>query len=424
MRILAISNLFPPFVVGGYEINCRNVINELIDRGHVVQVLTTPSHNRPFDVPAKHVDRCLVLHSAFTPRYNEGVTPLHDLYLGDCSNYFNIYTIFNSILNFKPNIVFLWNIHGLGGLHIIDLLNQLEMPRAIYLGDRVFEQITRPFPKHIRSIFRGNDANYFASGKIFSVSKSLTQEIETLADFSFPQEPTHVYGYLFPGVSFKKHSLYQKDGFTRFVYAGRIGEHKGIKVICDAVCSLLLQGVKNFRVDLYGDGDINHFVGYSRRLNIHEYVFFHGAVSQQELSNIYSKSDAFLFPTWEREPFAFAPFEAAAFGCLPILTSTCGCAERLVDGVHCIKAERDSSSFSNAMLLLINKQVNIAKMAPLAAQMVREDLTFKHHVDIIESGLFQESGTSKSFLNFSEDFLLRQFLKHNLGLSLFHQRID
>lgn len=423
MRILVISNLFPPFVVGGYEINCRNVTNELEARGHVVRILTSAGHQKglSFDDSVK---RCLALHSAFTPQYPEAVDQQQTLYLGDCSNYFNIHALVGELTAFQPDIVFLWNIHGLGGLHIIDTLNLLEIPWAIYLGDRVFEQITRPFPPHVRSIFRGNDPNYFAKGLVFSVSQTLTDEIENLANFRFPNNPVHVYGYVFPNKRKRAHAAYQKNNFTRFAYAGRIGDHKGVGIICDAVDWLLRRGSKEFRVDLYGEGEVTSYVAYVRSLQLDGNVFFHGGVSQDKLAEAYSQSDAFLFPTWEREPFAFAPFEAAAFGCAPILTANCGCAERLVDGVHCVKVERNASALGEAMLKVMNKQIDAASMGALAAQLVNTDLTFERHVDLIEAGLATKKIDGPRSGAIPSDFLARQFLKHHLGLALLHNRID
>lgn len=41
MRILTISNLYPPHFVGGYEIGCHNVMQALQERGHDVTILTS-----------------------------------------------------------------------------------------------------------------------------------------------------------------------------------------------------------------------------------------------------------------------------------------------------------------------------------------------------------------------------------------------
>jgi len=41
MRILALTNLFPPHYLGGYELICHMVVKELRARGHDVQILTS-----------------------------------------------------------------------------------------------------------------------------------------------------------------------------------------------------------------------------------------------------------------------------------------------------------------------------------------------------------------------------------------------
>ena len=50
MKILVLTNLYPPDVIGGYELGCRQVVDALIDRGHDVRVLTTAPRT-----PAPHV---------------------------------------------------------------------------------------------------------------------------------------------------------------------------------------------------------------------------------------------------------------------------------------------------------------------------------------------------------------------------------
>ena len=41
MRILLVSNLYPPVVYGGYEILCAQAADELRKRGHEVEVVTS-----------------------------------------------------------------------------------------------------------------------------------------------------------------------------------------------------------------------------------------------------------------------------------------------------------------------------------------------------------------------------------------------
>ena len=51
MKILVVSNLYPPQHVGGYELGCRDVVEKLRARGHVVRVLTSNFRNGNTDNP-------------------------------------------------------------------------------------------------------------------------------------------------------------------------------------------------------------------------------------------------------------------------------------------------------------------------------------------------------------------------------------
>ena len=41
MKILFVTNYYPPYEVGGYEQLCRDVATRLAHRGHTVQILTS-----------------------------------------------------------------------------------------------------------------------------------------------------------------------------------------------------------------------------------------------------------------------------------------------------------------------------------------------------------------------------------------------
>ena len=41
MRILIISDLYPPYYKGGYELMCEAAVQGLINQGHTVKVLTS-----------------------------------------------------------------------------------------------------------------------------------------------------------------------------------------------------------------------------------------------------------------------------------------------------------------------------------------------------------------------------------------------
>ena len=61
MRILVVSNLYPPNIVGGYERLCFNVASELARRGHDIPVLTSGYGGEVADYPRQRVQRRLQL---------------------------------------------------------------------------------------------------------------------------------------------------------------------------------------------------------------------------------------------------------------------------------------------------------------------------------------------------------------------------
>jgi len=40
MKMLVVSNLYPPHYIGGYELRCQCIVDDLRTRGHEIHVLT------------------------------------------------------------------------------------------------------------------------------------------------------------------------------------------------------------------------------------------------------------------------------------------------------------------------------------------------------------------------------------------------
>ena len=74
VKILVLSNLYPPDVIGGYELGCKQAVDALRARGHDVRVLTIAPRT---PVPAEpHVLRALKLSEVWNSnRYVLGAQP-------------------------------------------------------------------------------------------------------------------------------------------------------------------------------------------------------------------------------------------------------------------------------------------------------------------------------------------------------------
>src|SRR6185295_6527398 len=66
MKILVLTNLYPPHYLGGYELICHAVVNALRARGHTVQILTSNHRvENPRGSEDSQIERSLLVHGFY-----------------------------------------------------------------------------------------------------------------------------------------------------------------------------------------------------------------------------------------------------------------------------------------------------------------------------------------------------------------------
>jgi glycosyltransferase involved in cell wall biosynthesis len=105
----------------------------------------------------------------------------------------------------------------------------------------------------------------------------------------------------------------------RVLFVGAL-ERKGIEF---SLQTLSLLKNKNWQFDVVGDGDIDNWKRFSKKLNISEKVHFHGV---RPSAAFFAKADIFLFPS-TYEPFGLVVSEAVSHGCAVLASSECGAME-------------------------------------------------------------------------------------------------
>jgi glycogen synthase len=404
MRIMFVSNLCPPYYLGGYEIACLTVAQALLARGHDILLLTTPSHV-PGPPDAPFVRR--YLSQSIYDFY--GVPQEIASYLAHeaaCSNFSNTNILIQSIRDFSPDVVYCWNLYGLGCIAILDALNIIGVPWVWHLMDNTPGIVWNSVPTHVRQVF-----------KVISVSLHLLNEIADDTGMEFHREANLIPCWVDETISAARQP-YRRDGATRFIYAGGIYPHKGVDLILEAAATLKASDLTSFTVDIFGEGQVAEYFFLADRLGVLDVVQFRGGRAQSELLQLYGDYDVFLFPTMEREPFGFVPIEAAAAGCVPIITRNCGAAERLVDNVHCIKIERRSEDLARAMSCVVRGEMDIARIGKAGAALVRSDLSLTGCMNQIESVLIGASKAWDAGMLSDHKLVLLTYVKHHLARSL------
>ena len=387
MRILIVSNLYPPHVLGGYELACRNVVEGLRDRGHDVDVLTSCAPVSTNDDPP-WVHRAMALKGWLCLQEQPRTVELwrEQEYEAGCSQYPNTAALLRQIQVFKPDVVYLWYIWGIGGLGLLDLLEQLGVPWIIHLMDAVPTYLLSDVDALPVSLFARSELALLSRASVITMSEHLLAEIAETTGLRFENPPEVIPGWV-DTKGLGQRRRYRLGGVLRLVAASSLGPHKGTDLILHGCAKLMSEGYVGFTVDIYGLSDPEPWIAVADQLGVWDHVRFRNPLSQKELLEALPQYDCLLFPTQLREPFGFTPIEAAGCGVVPILTRNAGAAERLVDGVHAVKIDRSADALAEAIRSLLDGELDVAAIGRRAARYVRHDLNFDRSVDAIERTL-------------------------------------
>ncbi len=394
MKILVLSNLYPPDFIGGYEIACSQMVDALRRRGHRLAVLTSAPRT-----PVPHSPQVLRRFRLV----EESNWYEHDLWsnvlgaeLRDAESRFvsayNVHVLTSALDEFVPDVVYCCNLIGVGGLGLIACLHHLKIPWVWQLGDNVpgilcgtsrgtYPALAREFSRQIQ-------------GHYVVVSQQLIQQIRscgvTLAG-DVEVIPNWIVGNRPPA-----RTSFYRGGTLRIMSAGQVARHKGIDTIIEAAARLRDAGHADFVMDIYGKVYSPHFADAIRERNLARQVTLKGVRSQPEIVALYAQYDVFAFPTMEREPFGLVPLEAAGRGCVPIITQRCGIAEWLVHGVHCLKTARSSVAFAEVFQAVMEGGINLEPIARRAEVAAWRDFHIDGILPLIERKLAAAARQSRA----------------------------
>ncbi|QHC57966.1 glycosyltransferase family 4 protein [Rathayibacter sp. VKM Ac-2760] len=386
MRLLFLSNLYPPQVLGGYEMTCARVAEAMAARGHDVRVLTTPTYLPP-EPTSVEVHRTLSLRTYFPLPQTGGEIAQLMHHESAVSRFENTRILLEELRDFAPTHVVAFNLLGLGGLALVDLLRRVDAGWMWNLGDRTPNALVDGLPDRVLSVYGADRPGHFDRGEIVAVSRSLVESIEA-GGIDLGEVEVIGRGVEVPVDDGPRG--YREGGITRFTFAASLGEHKGVDLVLDAAAELA-ERTRDFRVDLYGDGDVDGYRARASAAGLDGIVTFHGARPREEVLAAHGRADAFLFPTWAGEPFGVAPVEAAAAGCVPIVTASSGVAEFLVGGVDCLKIVRSVPALLAAMSDVVTGAIDLEAYGRRGRIAARGPLSFAHSVELLEASLERRS---------------------------------
>jgi glycogen(starch) synthase len=336
VRILVVSNLYPPHVLGGYEILCGQVVGALRARGHDVHVLTSTHGGRggepglerrlaletPFDEPARR-SRAL---RARVQHENAAVTR-------------------ETLARVRPDRVFVWSQLRLT-LGAAAEAERSLLPVAYTLND---EHLAGYLPARVDGTLRSSAAavldRWLAAGltlrtlrmrHVTCISAALRAG---LVEKGVPVAQARVIHQGIPIELFPARTDRAPiRSRARVLYAGQLHPYKGVHTLLEAAALLSRRPhLPALELTIAGDGPAE----YKARLRALAVaaapeVRFLGRVPQARLAELYRAHDAFVFPSTWKEPFGLTHLEAMASGTPVVSTDEGGPREFLEDGQNAL----------------------------------------------------------------------------------------
>ena len=391
MRILVLSNMFPPHHIGGYELSCKDVMDRLRARGHEITVLTTTMRiagvEDPPDERAHGILRDLSFywddHKLVSPPFRERLARERA----------NQRALIDAIERSRPDVVSVWNM-GAMSLGLLTTLVERDLPIVFAVCDDWL--VYGPKLDAWTRLFKWSTIAARAARAMFGVPTAMPDLTDAGAFCfvtDFVRARAKVKARLDAGYSTVVYSGIDRADFPavareakpwrgRLLCVGRVNELKGVDVAIEALAHL----------DADTSLDILGRVDPAYRARLDEIIGRHGltdrvrfdVVARSELAARYRAADALLFPVRWEEPFGLVPIEAMVCGTPVIATGLGGSAEFLANETNCLLVPpNDPAVLAAAITRLAGDEALRARLVdgglPLA-----DELTTDHLADTFE----------------------------------------
>ncbi|MBT9548698.1 MAG: glycosyltransferase family 4 protein [Candidatus Sericytochromatia bacterium] len=338
MRILVLTNYYPPYSVGGYEIACETTVNWLRKRGHQVQVLTSQS---PDETPLAESH---VLRSYDRIDYAKG--SYRQKWQTEKKNYT---LTLDTIQAFQPDLVYLWSqrLISLGPVYAVE---KSKLPKVFEFGDFWPDSYLKPgltpwIRRKIKERIPGLHGGSFKLDPVISVARWMGPEI---------QSKYHSQKVVFipNGLDLPSQKTWPDwNAPLKALFLGRIDPEKGLHLALEALLQLKEQG-QILELTVAGKGQAD-YLDFCRQFvsshGLEKQVHFLGW--QPDPAPLYAQHPLLLMPTTMREPFGLVIVEAMLRGLAVFAPDAYGPAEIIKHGETGILFQPgDSKSLAQALL--------------------------------------------------------------------------
>jgi glycosyltransferase involved in cell wall biosynthesis len=347
VRVLTLTNWYPPHHYGGYELSCLDVMTRLASRGHEVAVLCSdqrlPSDPPPPD-PAHElrVERSLRM-------YHDGEDLVRPGWRGRLAiERHNRSTLAAALDRHRPDVVSVWHLAGLSQ-GLLALLAERRIPVVYAVCDEwpAYAWKLDPWAKP----FVGGGVRRAAGRLVERVTGVPTRLVDagplgpalwvtddlrerTASRLTFAAETVVYSGIDRTVYPSRSASSDEREWSGRLVASGRFDPRKGFETAIRAL-PLLPEETTLALWGRGGEAERARLRRIAEALGVADRVTM-GTRERDEMPAAYASGDLFVFPSEWAEPFGLVPIEAMACGTPVVATGVGGSSEFLRDGENCL----------------------------------------------------------------------------------------
>lgn len=338
LRVLSIGNVYPPHILGGYELVWRGVNRLLRDEGSHVRVLTT--RYRRSEVPAGAAEDSDV-YRELDWYWHDHAWPLMGFRRRLELERHNAGVFDRHVEEFRPDVVAWWPLGGMS-LGLVERARRHGLPAVFFVHDY--------WPRY------GRERDLWTH--MWSGLPGLRALVARLTGLPTHPRLTEAGRWLFNSEAVRRDTersgLRVRDGAIlspgverifleaprdpvpsgwgwRLLYVGRVVPQKGVLTAVQALAELPVEAT----LRVVGEGDPD-YAGELRRaadqLGVAHRVRFDPPQRHDQVIEVYRGSDVVVFPVLWDEPWGLVPLEAMALGRPVVGTGRGGSGEFMRDG--------------------------------------------------------------------------------------------
>jgi len=167
-----------------------------------------------------------------------------------------------------------------------------------------------------------------------------------------------------------------KRHVVTLLLAGRVGAHKGVGILLDALASLARRGIGGWRCVVAGDGEVEAYRARAAALGLADRVAFTGWLDADATHALMRDADIVVLPS-RAEALPLSLAEGACAGAALVATPVGNVAEIVRESDNGRLVPRDPEAWSEALAKLLARRDELARMQLASRRHYREALTIE-----------------------------------------------